>query len=212
MANNLTLTDLGRTLPPFPVVWSFAPEFAKSTDRRLLMKRTFIFLVILLSVLSLNCSSNLISVGNTMPGTDSGSGGSSAQSPPQSESVGNTKLEMGPGSDGFRTQQLSRPTLLSIDSEPSGASVEIGLKSIKNVVTPGTGRNVGVTPVTVELRESDLAPSGVVVCFVKYRGYYDNFFILDLHGRLEPGKKYNVSLRLTKIPPVAFPSRYRSRL
>ncbi len=187
MANNLIINDLGRTLPPFPVVWSFAPEFAKSKDRRLLMKRTFIFWVILVSVLSLNCSSNLISVGNTMPGTGSGSGGFSTQPPPQ-------------------------PTLLSIDSVPSGASVEIGLKSINNIVTPGTGRNVGVTPVTVELRESDLDPSGVVFCFVKYRGYFDHFFILGLNGRLEPGKKYNVSLRLNKIPPVAFPSRYRSRL
>ena len=209
MVNILNLNDLGTTLPPFPVVCSFAPEFAKSKDRRLLMKRTFIFLVILVSVLSLNCFSNLISVGNTMPGTDSGSGGSSAQPPPQPESVGDTKPGTGPGSGSFSTQPLPQPTLLSIDSVPSGASVEIGLKSINNIVTPGTGRNVGVTPVTVELRKSDLDSYGNVIGILKLQGYADRFFFLT---RLEPGKKYNVSLRLTKIPPVAFPSRYRSRL
>jgi len=173
------------------------------------MKRTFIFLVILVSVLSLNCISNHISVGNTMPVTGPGSGGSSAQLPPQPESVCDTKPGTGPGSGGFSTQPLPQPTLLSIDSIPSGASVEIGLKAINHIVTPGTGRNVGVTPVTVELRKSDLDSYGDVIGILKLQGYADHFFFLT---GLEPGKKYNVSLRLTKIPPVAFPSRYRSRL
>ena|SRR5947209_230508 len=57
-----------------------------------------------------------------------------------------------------KSMRTSEPvTTLTIESDPSGASVEIGSHCANFVDEPGSGRKVGLTPVTVELRQSDVA-------------------------------------------------------
>jgi hypothetical protein len=66
----------------------------------------------------------------------------------------------------------SGPSFARIESEPPGAQIEIGIQSVRDaasnyIVTPGTGRLVGFTPMMVELRPSDIndpenRPGGII--------------------------------------------------
>jgi hypothetical protein len=144
--------------------------------------------------LSLACGYACKSNKGSEPASASASAGSTT--PPQSQ-VPARPTRPAPA-EPSRTP-AKRPTLLSIESVPPGASVEIGLKTINNIATPGTGRNVGSTPLTVELKQTDLSPFGGVDGIVRYPGYFDHYFNLGLNSRLEPGKTHQLSLTLKRV-------------
>src|SRR5262245_18287631 len=58
------------------------------------------------------------------------------------------------------------PALLQVASSPSGATVEVGLQPVGGVYMAGTGRVVGLTPLTVALQVSDVSIVGGVASIV----------------------------------------------
>lgn len=94
---------------------------------------------------------------------------------------------------------LARLTVLS---DPAGATVEVGIKAVDGVVTPGTGRVVGVTPITnLELRDADVSYGPTFTnLYVEVRlgGYvpYLQAFGLGDSG-LAPGNTYEVDVILS---------------
>jgi hypothetical protein len=98
-----------------------------------------------------------------------------------------------------------RPAILEVTSAPSGASVEVGIKCIKNIVTPGTGRNAGKTPLRTTLRKTDLTTCvGSVQLYyqVTLKGYIPEMMIINFgpNGAPEPGKVYRKHFVLEKLP------------
>lgn len=94
------------------------------------------------------------------------------------------------------------PAYLSISSEPSGATVEVGLKSVGNIVTIGTGRIVGATPLTVELKSSDIGvvnEFASITILLKKEGYFDSFQVIGLGKGIEHGKTYSINAKLTPL-------------
>lgn len=94
------------------------------------------------------------------------------------------------------------PAYLSISSEPSGATVEVGLKSVGNIVTPGTGRIVGATPLTVELKSSDIGvvnEFASITILLKKEGHFDSFQVIGLGKGIKHGKTYSINAKLNPL-------------
>ena len=93
---------------------------------------------------------------------------------------------------------------ISVVSNPVGADVYVGAKSINRIVNYETGRHVGKTPLTVFLTDSDVSMEGENNAFanihveVKKNGYipYDYVINLGEYGKVEPGKMYEVDVNL----------------
>lgn len=89
-------------------------------------------------------------------------------------------------------------------SDPAGATVEVGLQAVDGVVTPGTGRVVGPTPISnLELTDADVSYGSVstnLYVEVRLDGYvpYMEVFGLDDSG-LEAGTTYEVDAALTAL-------------
>jgi hypothetical protein len=70
--------------------------------------------------------------------------------------------------------ELAPPVYLQVESNPPGASVEIGLQHVSaGAAERGSGRNVGRTPCTVELKPSDVnRTTGSIICRLEKLPYY----------------------------------------
>ena len=89
---------------------------------------------------------------------------------------------------------------LVIESDPSGAQVEVGLKERNGVVTPGTGRMVGTTPCKVELKSSDVSSRGGITVLLKKSRYRDHIAgISDGMKKIAAGGEYKLSSRPIKL-------------
>jgi len=94
------------------------------------------------------------------------------------------------------------PPQLTVLSSPAGATVEVGIKAVDGAITPGTGRVVGVTPLTnVELTDADVSYGPTFTnLYVEVRldGYapYLQIFGLGESG-LEPGETYEIDVTLS---------------
>lgn len=90
----------------------------------------------------------------------------------------------------------SQSTYLFIESDPQGARVAVGVKSVGGVQKEGTGRIIGYTPVTAEILPSDVSYEGQGDAFANLnvyltkQGYYQFIKIIDLgeNGHLEKGR------------------------
>jgi hypothetical protein len=99
------------------------------------------------------------------------------------------------------------PPAIHVESTPPGARIQVGLKTVNEVVDNDSGRVVGVTPLTTQLLPSDVFPgdglipaSSVTVLLLK-PGYEPSLYIIGLGGRnahLEDGKTYQVNIHLAK--------------
>lgn len=78
------------------------------------------------------------------------------------------------------TEVTDEPPRLVVTSSPAGATVEVGLQSVNNVITPGTGRVVGQSPVTVELGSGDLLDGNGLIVMYRRSGCLD--FITTIGG------------------------------
>jgi hypothetical protein len=98
-----------------------------------------------------------------------------------------------------------QPTYLHLETTPPGAQVEVGLQLVNNIVTPGTGRIVGVTPITIALRPSDISQLNATVSDIYWMtqlpGYipWAGSIGLDTGASLEPGKTYSFQDTLAPI-------------
>lgn len=89
---------------------------------------------------------------------------------------------------------------LVIESDPPGAQVEVGLQERNGVVTSGTGRMVGTTPCTVELKRSDVSSMGGIVVYLKKSRYLDHSAgISDGMKKIAAGGEYKLSSRPIKL-------------
>lgn len=101
---------------------------------------------------------------------------------------------------------VPQPTYLHLETTPAGARVEVGLQLVNNVVTPGTGRMVGVTPITLELRQSDIsrlnATTYDIYWMTQLPGYrsWVGTIVLDTGVPLQPGKTYSYTDTLAPLP------------
>lgn len=113
---------------------------------------------------------------------------------------GNPKNEP-PGSDDKSTipapPPLPQPTFLEVTSTPPGASLEIGLRDIN---TPGSGRQVGTTPVRVELHPSDIDSRGNIIGELRYPRHSDHTFLIHVGPELQPGRTHTGDYALTPWP------------
>jgi hypothetical protein len=81
----------------------------------------------------------------------------------------------------------------------------VGIRYVNQVATPGTGRVVGRTPLTVELRPSDVQvlPNGIgnVVCELRLAGFRPQISIIGLGeaARLESGRTYTIRAQLQPL-------------
>ncbi|MBC8487235.1 MAG: hypothetical protein H8D45_14495 [Bacteroidetes bacterium] len=96
------------------------------------------------------------------------------------------------------------PAYLNVTSDPSGAEVVVGIKSINNIVRTETGRIVGVTPLTIQLYPSDISYDGnfaYLICEIRKNGYIPNRDYLELgeNGKIEPGKTYEIDVSLAPV-------------
>lgn len=77
----------------------------------------------------------------------------------------------------------SQGAILVVESDPPGARVEIGLKAVNGVITPGTGRELCCTPIRASVKPSDVSDSGGVCngipVMVTKAGYRDRFLGLS---------------------------------
>ena len=97
-------------------------------------------------------------------------------------------------------------SLLTVNSNPPGARVEIGLKNIGGVITPGTGRVIGRTPSTVELQQSDVSIGGsprcngvpILISMSQHRDHWAGVSV-GPGCRLKPGSNQTVSVTLSRI-------------
>lgn len=96
---------------------------------------------------------------------------------------------------------------VQVVSNPSGATVEIGVKSVGGVLQDGTGRKVGgLTPVIAEIFPSDISWEGQGQTFaninvnVMKEGYtpFTSVIGLGQNGRLEAGRTYEVNVNLNR--------------
>ena len=119
--------------------------------------------------------------------------------------------ESGPGQPANGDMSTSKPpppAYLFVESDPPGADVEVGPKTVNGIYQPGTGRRVGSTPRKVELKPSDLSVtngSASIVVNLEKPGYIPASVVIGLgkNPMLEPGKTYTVSQKLRKLgtPP-----------
>jgi hypothetical protein len=100
---------------------------------------------------------------------------------------------------------VPQPTSLHVETTPPGAQMEVGLQLVNNIVTPGTGRMVGVTPLTIELRQSDISrlndTTSDIYWMTQLPGYVPcgSFIELTTGAPLEPGMTYSSHCTLTPI-------------
>lgn len=124
------------------------------------------------------------------------------QSPPVPTPPGGSSS---PATEGAQPSSLpSESSQLSVVSSPSGATVEVGIQAVNGVVTSGTGRVVGTTPITnLELTDSDVSyGSGYGNLYVEVRldGYVPTLEVFGLSDAgLEPGKTYEVDVTLNPL-------------
>ena len=96
-------------------------------------------------------------------------------------------------------------SFITVTSNPPGARVEVGAKTINQVMTPGTGRHIGLTPIrNAELRASDVGMHqgfASVTCNLEKDGYIPASHVigLGLNGAPEPGKTYSIQVNLRRI-------------
>ena len=134
---------------------------------------------------------------------DGGSGGDeSGPEPGQSESQpGQSESEPGQSESQPGPSESAR---LSVVSSPAGATVEVGIQAVNNVVTSGTGRVVGTTPIAnLELSDADVSYGSVstnLYVEVRLDGYVPALEVFGLSDAgLEPGKTYEVDVTLNPI-------------
>jgi hypothetical protein len=96
------------------------------------------------------------------------------------------------------------PPLLTVRSIPAGAEVETGIQCVNLVVTSGTGRIVGSTPVEhTPLSDADVAecPAGVFGLYTEIRlqGYQPHTSTIGLSDQgLEAGREYLIEVSLVQ--------------
>jgi hypothetical protein len=96
------------------------------------------------------------------------------------------------------------PPLLTVRSIPAGAEVETGIQCVNLVVTSGTGRIVGSTPVErTLLSDADVAecPAGVFALYTEIRlqGYQPHTSTIGLSDQgLEAGREYLIEVSLVQ--------------
>lgn len=90
-------------------------------------------------------------------------------------------------------------------SNPPGADVFVGAKSIDRIVRFETGRWIGQTPITTFLTNYDISMEGenqsnaIIYVEVKKNGYIPHATAIDLgeYGRLDPNKTYKIEINFT---------------
>jgi hypothetical protein len=97
---------------------------------------------------------------------------------------------------------VAEPARLTVFSSPAGATVEVGIQAVDGVVTSGTGRVVGVTPIVgLELFDSDVSYGGTFTnLYVEVRrdGYVPSLQIIGLGDTgLQPGRTYEINVTLS---------------
>jgi hypothetical protein len=93
---------------------------------------------------------------------------------------------------------------LTVVSSPTGATVEVGLQAVDGVVTSGTGRVVGTTPITsLELTDADVSYGSVSTnLYVELRldGYVPALEVFGLSDAgLEAGNSYEIDTTLSPL-------------
>ena len=94
---------------------------------------------------------------------------------------------------------------ITVTSDPPGAEVYIGAKSVDRVIQYQTGRYVGKTPLTTTITNADISMEGQnssianIHVDVRKNGYLSHDFIIGLgeYGKLESGKTYQVEVSLS---------------
>jgi hypothetical protein len=95
---------------------------------------------------------------------------------------------------------------ISVVSNPPGAGVYVGAKSIDRIIRYETGRYVGRTPLTTTITNADISMEGQnrsianIHVDVRKKGYLSHDFTIGLgeYGRLESGKTYKVDVNLRR--------------
>lgn len=91
---------------------------------------------------------------------------------------------------------------LTVLSDRAGATVEVGIKAVGGIVTAGTGRVVGETPImNLELTDTDVSYGPTFTnLYVEVRldGYSPHLEAIGLgDSGLEPGETYEIDIRLS---------------
>jgi len=72
--------------------------------------------------------------------------------------------------------------ILVVETNPSGASVRVGLRNVNNVLDTSSGRYAGSTPCMVQLNVLDVAPEGGINVLIHKDGYMDEVSVLSDGG------------------------------
>ncbi|MCB0142806.1 MAG: hypothetical protein KDE50_23105 [Caldilineaceae bacterium] len=100
------------------------------------------------------------------------------------------------------------PPSITILSDPTGALVELGIQEVNSVVTPGTGRIVGRTPLeAVELRSSDIsinqdynyANLHVWLTLDGYLPLAAGITLGEADAKFEPGDHFEIDVQLESM-------------
>lgn len=112
-----------------------------------------------------------------------------------------TPAETAPQPAAVETQPaVTAPATVTVVSDPPGASVEIGLQVVDNILQPGSGRIACETPCDVTLRDSDVNAGGGISIMLRKPGYYDLMGgISDGRKKIAAGGKYDFSGKLNPM-------------